>query len=725
VQPGDELLVYAQLAEEAVDPVQRARLAQVSLSGPVQHFTSVALAPVSRPLLERSLMRAYLQELQQSLGKLDGKTQKDAAAALKKQIVSLSTRFRVLSEQTALLVLETDEDYARHGIDRTALADILTVGERGLVLLQRPALAAKNKPTDKQTASREKPEFEAKLRRTGPMGGEQEGLAPPSDSAMEPPPPGSARPALSNPDAVRSLFDGPSGMGREDNGVLGGLVGESGQPLPSQGFGLVGKGAGGGGTGEGTIGLGNLGTIGGGARGSGSRGYGAASRGPRGIAGEVMQGMPAVQGSLDRELIRRIVRHHQNELRYCYELALQRSPALQGRLMVRFVIDMQGNVVMSTPESSTANNPQLEACVTQAVRRWQFPRPQGSLVVVEYPFVFVSGDGRPSRPEPPAPPFASSDDGLEKRFSEPAYTGKMAQVMGELAAHRNDAALALAWKWRGDDPGDILALVALGEALEARGDKALAARAYGSIIDLYPSRADMRRFAGQRLERLGREGLTLAADSYAHAVEQRPDHPASHRLRGYALLRLGDYSGAFAALEAGAGRQYPIGRFREVARILREDLGLIGAAWIKKDPKVQADVKARLGKLGAELPEEPSLRFVLTWETDANDVDFHIHDGRGGHAFYATPALLSGGELYADVTTGYGPECFTIPGKPTSYPYKFEAHYYSRGPMGYGMGKLEIIEHDGAGGLKFEERPFVIMSDHAYVNLGTLTGPLK
>jgi hypothetical protein len=40
--------------------------------------------------------------------------------------------------------------------------------------------------------------------------------------------------------------------------------------------------------------------------------------------------------------------------------------------------------------------------------------------------------------------------------------------------------------------------------------------------------------------------------------------------------------------------------------------------------------------------------------------------------------------------------------------------------MGYGMGKLEIIEHDGAGNLRFEERPFVIMNDNAFVDLGTV-----
>ena len=31
---------------------------------------------------------------------------------------------------------------------------------------------------------------------------------------------------------------------------------------------------------------------------------------------------------------------------------------------------------------------------------------------------------------------------------------------------------------------------------------------------------------------------------------------------------------------------------------------------------------------------------------------------------------------------------------------------------------LQIIQHDGKGGLKFTERPFVVMRDHAYVDLG-------
>ena len=40
--------------------------------------------------------------------------------------------------------------------------------------------------------------------------------------------------------------------------------------------------------------------------------------------------------------------------------------------------------------------------------------------------------------------------------------------------------------------------------------------------------------------------------------------------------------------------------------------------------------------------------------------------------------------------------------------------------MGYGMGKLQVIEHDGAGGLRFAEQPFVVMKDGSFVDLATV-----
>jgi hypothetical protein len=323
---------------------------------------------------------------------------------------------------------------------------------------------------------------------------------------------------------------------------------------------------------------------------------------------------------------------------------------------------------------------------------------------------------------PRAEAIASEDSGGDSSLPhgvEP-YTGTFKQVMDTLKSDPKKA-LALAWGWHEEQPGDLLALVALGTALEANQDVPTAARAYGSIIDLFPARADLRRFAGIHLERLA-GALDVAVDTFRQASEQRADHPASHRLLAFSLLKSGKPEQAFEAISKGLAQRYPDGRFAGVDRILREDAGLIAAAWMKAEPARAADIKAKLKAVGGTPEVQPSLRFVLNWETDANDVDFHIVDSKGGHAFYSQRTLASGGELYADVTTGYGPECFTIrlpPGKRAG-PYKLLAHYYSIGPMGAGMGKLEIIEHDGQGGLRFEERPYVVMVNQAFVDLGVV-----
>ncbi|MDP1827936.1 MAG: VIT domain-containing protein [Archangium sp.] len=327
---------------------------------------------------------------------------------------------------------------------------------------------------------------------------------------------------------------------------------------------------------------------------------------------------------------------------------------------------------------------------------------------------------RSPSPQPVTTPSATAAPVAIPEKGPDPYTGKFKDVMDGLKSDPPKA-LALAHGWHEEQPGDLLALVALGEALEKTGDLGTAARAYGSIIDLFPARADLRRFAGVRLERLA-TGLELAADSYARAAEQRADHPASHRLLAFALVRAGKFEKAFEAITVGVKQTYPGGRFLGVDRILREDAGLIAAAWGKAEPTRKAEIAQKLKAIGGVTENAPSLRFVLNWETDANDVDFHIYDAKGGHAYYSSKVLPSGGELYADVTTGYGPECFTIrlPKGKRAAPYTLQAHYYSIGPMGAGMGKLEIIEHDGEGGLKFEQRPYVVMVNQAYVDLGVV-----
>ncbi len=783
-QPGDELLVFADLPATQV--------MKVRLEGGSTIESVVPTTEAERPLLERAWVRARIERLEDKRSRLP-EGDRDMRDAIKKSIIELSTKHRVLSDFTALLVLESESDYQRFNIDRKALVDILSVGPNGITRDGR-SLA----PTTQLALH------------SSPM--QQQNLRPSSQHSG---------PATPN----------------DDNDVWGGLLGsEVGEAFGVGGLGLVGTGRGGGGTGEGTIGLGSIGLIGkGGGGGSGAYGSGVLgvlqdqdadvwsdltgnmvgeaygiggldlsgtayaydgvaenddkkksevekevrkpSRRPksgtgsgygrghgRGIGSRpstvprVRQGKATVRGALDRDIIRRIVRSHINEIRYCYERKLVQDPSLAGNVTVNFVINSEGDVTSSKVTSTTIRDRQVSTCVANRVLRWRFPDPAGGgIVSVTYPFVFAPNQNAMRASAPPLSPkqiaerdaeFKRQQAAAERRRIEAEaeakrlaaaqaeeqaeltrtegspYLGRSFDIAKLITEGKFTEAMKIAIEWRAENPGDVLALVAMGETAEAAGDLETAARAYGSLIDLFPSRADLRRYAGNHLDRLGEAGSELAIDTYNKAVLSRPDHPASHRLYAFALTKAGRHSDAWEAILAGRSRSYPSGRFAGVDAIFDDDAGLIAAAWIRANPTESPKIHELATTAGVTIPKVPSTHFVITWETDANDVDFHVHDGKGSHAYFGARTLPSGGELYADVTTGYGPESFTIKGNATAYPYRLEAHYYSRGPMGYGMGKLQVIQHDGKGGLRFDERPFLIMKDGAFVPLGTVDKPL-
>jgi hypothetical protein len=185
-----------------------------------------------------------------------------------------------------------------------------------------------------------------------------------------------------------------SALGDAAKTVMGGLYGTQVQEASGVegALGVFGPHKGGGGTHD-TIGLYNLPTI----------GY--AGKGPNGgkfsMVGKLhpdkvkhaVIDSPApdvkVKGFLDKEIIRRVVRQHLNEVKFCYEARLMSKPDLYGRVLTEFSISGTGRVVASLIKQSTLADPSAEQCIAQAVTRWEFPKPDNSgLVVVSYPFAF-------------------------------------------------------------------------------------------------------------------------------------------------------------------------------------------------------------------------------------------------------------------------------------------------------------------------------------------------
>jgi TonB family protein len=240
---------------------------------------------------------------------------------------------------------------------------------------------------------------------------------------------------------------------------------------------------GGGGTGWGTIGIGKLGKIGHGSGKGTGYGTGSGSMKRRGTT-SVRLGQSSSAGSLDKNIIRRIIRSHIASIKRCYERQLLVDPGLAGKVVARFTIGANGDVVAS---SASGLHPNVDSCVTRVIRRMRFPKPKGGGVVkVSYPFIFRgSGTGGATATSSGKP--GGSDDAMQ--------TARRAGVLGALVAgvERVDSPL-----------GDHR------EAIEtcAREHLSLAARHDALVVDLGGDEPEVRSSGQNRaLERCLAEAL--------------------------------------------------------------------------------------------------------------------------------------------------------------------------------------------------------------------------
>lgn len=184
---------------------------------------------------------------------------------------------------------------------------------------------------------------------------------------------------------------GPGGFGTGLNNALGGLKGGAamGDAQGVGGLGSRGTGTGGGGT---ALGIGGLGTQG---NGRGAGGSGGIDLGGRGKSiTKVIPGKTTVVGGLDKDVIAKVIRRHQGEIKYCYESELNKDPSLAGKVAVAFTIDPTGAVSDANVSESTLNSSKAEQCMISRIRRWKFPEPKGGGVVsVTYPWLFSPAGG--------------------------------------------------------------------------------------------------------------------------------------------------------------------------------------------------------------------------------------------------------------------------------------------------------------------------------------------
>ncbi len=425
-----------------------------------------------------------------------------------------------------------------------------------------------------------------------------------------------------------------------------------------------------------------------------------------------------VSGRLPPESIQREVRQQFGVFRGCYaEGLMRRGPSLAGRVTVRFVIDGRGNVESARDGGSELDDRKVIECIVHAFTELTFgvaDRP--TYITVVYPLQLTPDEseiGRaptPARLEPnggtrrpsgiatalppPPPPSPWSED-----YADVARTLERAGAVNAAAALLRREPSAAAWSL-------------LGEAFEASGDVERAARAYGSLADLYPELAEMLRAAAVRIDR-ARPGDATALSLLRHARDDRPDQPSSHHLLGLTLLRAGKFAAAFEALAGGLGRTYEA-RYQGATDLLRSDLRLAAMAWSTSDPLRAAEIARRMSVAGVpflEGEEAPGLRASLAWETDTSSLELSVLDAPG-----VAGALT---HLHvAEAHDGFGPEMVLLDHRATR---SIGVRLDRRGVGGEVLGVAHVIRHGARGvDLRIETRPFVIMNEAAELSLGSV-----
>ena len=117
-----------------------------------------------------------------------------------------------------------------------------------------------------------------------------------------------------------------------------------------------------------------------------------------------------------------------------------------------------------------------------------------------------------------------------------------------------------------------------------------------------------------------------------------------------------------------------------------------------KNPFIQDSVS-----FYADVPPT-AMKIILFWDTDHTDIDLHVIEPDGTECYYAHKNTKLGGCLDVDVTTGYGPEIYTMQ-YPNRGEYTINIYYYGGSQLT--EAQVHVILYEGTS--KEIRKSFVMM----------------
>ncbi|MDB4966625.1 MAG: hypothetical protein JWN44_2314 [Myxococcales bacterium] len=123
----------------------------------------------------------------------------------------------------------------------------------------------------------------------------------------------------------------------------------------------------------------------------------ATAKKPATSAGPPAPEKAAIEGGLDKDTVRRVIRDTLGDLRACYDAALEDNEHLAGRIVVEMKVVTEngkgrvkeGEIVPN--DSGDLDAPKMQQCILEALSRAEFPPSvDGQPVIIRYPFAFAN-----------------------------------------------------------------------------------------------------------------------------------------------------------------------------------------------------------------------------------------------------------------------------------------------------------------------------------------------
>lgn len=236
-----------------------------------------------------------------------------------------------------------------------------------------------------------------------------------------------------------------------------------------------------------------------------------------------------------------------------------------------------------------------------------------------------------------------------------------------------DVTVAYADALKSEDFGLIAPFTTEAEARLASADVPGAVRAISTLLERAPADDELARLIGYRIAGWG-EG-TIASELLFAVLLRRPFEPQSWR----------DFAGSVAetrpalailGYEIALQGSWPA-KFKGMAEVVRQEYAEFALGLLENEPDhpLAGLLKSRIATHELTLPDA-AMRVTVTWNTNATDIDLHVKAPTGETANYKHKKLQNGlGELYADLTGGYGPERF-VAYQQLSGKWTIWLHYY-------------------------------------------------